>query len=331
MKALTMGICAMFLAMVPCISIPGQTPAPSSSTLEEMLASQAIPPAWFDSTPIEYDLTKPWSEARNEIRRLLSTNDPNHLRQAIKMTVLYAQKKDIGNGHELPMYLFMGGEFAWAILEYRKFLQPVLDDPIAQGDTHGFDCLAACYLHFNECDMAIQTMEAALLHLPDPPYRDFNAANAHNRLGDAYRAKGDLDKAREHYEMAIGLYRDSKQPFGRHLLPRRIEIIQDKIERMTAAATDWTRLPDGRYTASALGYSDMLDATVIVRGGRIVQVDVAHHEKIELGAAKIIPGRIVASQSLDVDGVTGATVTCQAILSATHAALKKAAQAQGGQ
>ena len=64
--------------------------------------------------------------------------------------------------------------------------------------------------------------------------------------------------------------------------------------------------------------------TVTIQAGRIVDVQVDHAEKIDLGATEIIPQRIVEKQSLQVDAITGATVTCDAIIEGVFRALKQA-------
>ena len=87
-----------------------------------------------------------------------------------------------------------------------------------------------------------------------------------------------------------------------------------------------TRLRDGTYTGKALGYSDKKDlaVTVTIRSGKISGVKVEHEEKIDLNATRIVPRRIVEKQSVPVDGVTGATITSQAIVEGAFEALKQA-------
>ena len=63
---------------------------------------------------------------------------------------------------------------------------------------------------------------------------------------------------------------------------------------------------------------------IIVKAGKIVDIKIQHEEKIDQNATTIIPERIMAAQSLKVDGITGATVTYQAIVEGTFRALKKA-------
>jgi uncharacterized protein with FMN-binding domain len=51
---------------------------------------------------------------------------------------------------------------------------------------------------------------------------------------------------------------------------------------------------------------------------------VKHEEKIDLNATQIVPQRMVEKQSVQVDGITGATITSQAIVEGAFQALKQA-------
>lgn len=73
------------------------------------------------------------------------------------------------------------------------------------------------------------------------------------------------------------------------------------------------RLRDGAFVADASGYSDHIRATVTVRNTRIEEVKLEHQEKADLGARAILPRRLIEQQTVRVDGVTGATVTSEAI------------------
>ena len=63
---------------------------------------------------------------------------------------------------------------------------------------------------------------------------------------------------------------------------------------------------------------------VTIKGGKITNIQLDHKEKIEQNATTIIPQRIIKAQSPKVDSITGATITCQAIMEGTFRALKKA-------
>jgi uncharacterized protein with FMN-binding domain len=308
----------LVMALPPRAGSADATPPPS---LAQALAQLKVPPDWLAITPVAWDTAKPWKDARLEIRRLLALDDAA-VRQGVKLTWLYAQKGDIGDGHELPMYLFMSGNYAWATLEYPRHLKKV----VGTGATHAYLCYASCLAHFGEYTQALHVLDEAMNDLPPEPWRSANTANIHNHYGDLYAKMGDLAKAREHYTEAMRLYPTSDQPYGRHLLPRYVAKVKAKLDLLTLKSWATTRLRDGAYTGRALGYSDKkdLEVTVTIRAGKISDVKVKHEEKIDLNATRIIPQRIVEKQSLQVDGVTGATVTSQAIVEGAFRALRQA-------
>ena len=83
------------------------------------------------------------------------------------------------------------------------------------------------------------------------------------------------------------------------------------------------------YTGEAFGHDkeDPVKVTLTIKDKTITKVEVdASHETNGIGskAAETMPGAIVAANSLDVDGVSGATQTSKAIIEAATAALKQA-------
>ncbi len=295
--------------------------AKAAPSLAQTLQQLKVPPAWIESTPISWDVSKPWKDARLEIRRLLALDEAS-VRQGVKLTWLYAQKGDIGDGHELPMYLFMSGNYAWAAIEYPKHLQKVAGN----GATHAYLCYASCLEHFSEYSQALKVLDQAMKDLPPEPWRIINTANIHDHYGDLYVKMGNIEQAKVHYANAIVLYPKSTQPYGKHLLPRYVAKVKNKLNALAMKSLSTTRLPDGVFTGTSLGYSDKKDieTAVTIQSGKIKEVNVKHEEKIELNATVIIPQRIVEKQSLQVDAVTGATVTSQAIIDGAFQALKKA-------
>jgi uncharacterized protein with FMN-binding domain len=306
---------------LPTLSATEQTTAASPPALKAALAALQIPPSWLAAVPVNWDTNKPWKDARLEIRRLLALDEAS-VRQGVRLTWLYAQKQDIGDGHELPMYLFMSGNYAWATLEYPKYLRRVA----GKGATHGYVSYAACLSHFGEYDQALAVLNQAMNDLPLPPWRVANQATIQNHLGDLYARKGDLDKAREHYGEAIRLYPLSDQPYGRHLLHRQTAKVQGKLDLLALESLSTARLREGVYLGKSMGYSDKkeMEVSVTIRAGKIADVSVKHEEKIDLNATTLIPRRIVDQQSLKVDGITGATITSQAIVDGAFQALKQA-------
>ncbi len=81
---------------------------------------------------------------------------------------------------------------------------------------------------------------------------------------------------------------------------------------------------DGVYEGSANGMGGAVKVAVTVSGGKITAVEVVEHSEtagISDPAIEQIPAKIVEAQSTDVDAVTGATVTSEAIKAAVKAAL----------
>lgn len=295
--------------------------APAKESLAQALANLKVPPDWIATTPITWDVNKPWKDGRLEIRRLLAL-DQAGVRQGVKLTWLYAQKNDIGDGHELPMYMFMSGNYAWAAKEY----PPYLERQRGKGATHGFQCYASVLAHFGEYQKALAVLDEAKQDLPPAPWRIANTAKLEEHNGDIRADMGDIAKAKAHYTEAIKLLPTSTQPYGRHLLPRQVAKIQSKLDLLTLQNLNLAALRPGTYTGKTLGYAEQpeMEVTVTLQGGRIANVTVKHGEKIDLGATSIIPQRIVAKQTIKVDGITGATVTCQAIVDGAFRALKQA-------
>lgn len=320
-RTLVLALVAFLAPLLTVFSAAGQHEEGSREkpSLEKALAELEVPPPWFETTRIQYDTQNPWKKARLEIRRLLGVGKTEQTRRAIKLTYIYKQKDDIGNGHEFPMYLFMGGELAWATIAHVKFLETHAD-----GATHAYLSLASCYRHFGEYKKAENVLQRAMSHLPEPPWRIARRADVHAAFGDLYAETGALEKAKTHYRKAIDLYPKSDQPYGRHLLKRRADKVQSRLDRLTRGSLEGTRLRDGTYQGRSLGYNKEIRVKVQVSAGRIADIKVDHQEKIDLNATTIIPKRIVEKQSLDVDGITGATVTKQAIVDGTYQALKRA-------
>ena len=81
------------------------------------------------------------------------------------------------------------------------------------------------------------------------------------------------------------------------------------------------------YRASAEGYGGPLHVEVGLRNGEIVSVEVVEHSEtpgLSDPALEQVPRRILEAQSVAVDGVSGATLTAEAIKAAVAAALEDA-------
>ena len=95
------------------------------------------------------------------------------------------------------------------------------------------------------------------------------------------------------------------------------------------APTDGTQLANGKYSADALNVESTITATVTVKGHKISAVSVKDNGNTYAQYTSpytVVPKRIVDAQSTDVDGVTGATYSSDAVKKAVEMAL---AQARG--
>ena len=95
------------------------------------------------------------------------------------------------------------------------------------------------------------------------------------------------------------------------------------------APTDGTQLANGKYNADALNVESTITATVTVKGHKIAAVSVKDNGNTYAQYTSpytVVAQRIVEAQSTDVDGVTGATYSSDAVKKAVDLAL---AQARG--
>jgi len=107
-------------------------------------------------------------------------------------------------------------------------------------------------------------------------------------------------------------------------LPRRAADAQTKLDLLTFQSLATAQLRDGQYRDKALGYAGDINLTVKIEGGRIADIQMKHEEKIDQNACVLIPQRIIDQQSLQVDGISGATVTKDAIVTGVYRCLKQA-------
>ena len=96
------------------------------------------------------------------------------------------------------------------------------------------------------------------------------------------------------------------------------------------AADNAATYTDGTYTASAQGYASEVTVTVNVTGGKVTNVQIgADGETPEVGGkatGTLAAALLDAGGTAGVDGVTGATMTSNAVFTAMKDCLAQAAQ-----
>ena len=312
-------VCLAILAMPWLIGAEAGdvSTAAGKPALDEAIAQLRIPPPWLEDVSLGFDMSQPWNKAWDRIEVLLFTAEPADRRKAVKLAYVYQADGRAKEGYPAAVY-FLAGELAWALVEHEK-----LSSKNCAADLR----LAACYRHFGASAKAHAALDRAALHVRKPPWDVYDRGRVSEARGDVYDAMAETGKARNAYQAAIRQYAAvaPQKPRERLLVSRSITRAEAKLELVDRAALNSAKLRDGVYVGTAFGYSDTIHANVTVTGGRIARIDLQHKERADLGAKHIIPRRIVDRQTVDVDGVTGATVTSSSIKSAVFRALKRAA------
>ncbi|MDO5695799.1 MAG: FMN-binding protein [Eubacteriales bacterium] len=102
--------------------------------------------------------------------------------------------------------------------------------------------------------------------------------------------------------------------------------VGDKLNNSNQSDLNLNALMDGVYHGSATGYEGLITVRVTVKDGKIVDIAVEKHNETSGYAEKGfgVIARILAAQSPNVDAVSGATVTSNAIMVAVYNALQQA-------
>lgn len=103
---------------------------------------------------------------------------------------------------------------------------------------------------------------------------------------------------------------------------------QQQIDDIKVENIDLKLIPDGRYVGKAEVLWIAAEVKVIVQDHKIVHIDLIKHKNERGASAEVIPQKVVDSQSLQVDTVSGATNSSKVILKAIENALANAGGAQ---
>ena len=311
---LSLAVVGLLLGLVSLL--PAAPATAGKPSLDQALAELKVPPPWLDAVPLAVPPSTPWNKAWDRIEELLMTADPVDRRKAVKLAYVYQTSGKARDGMPAATY-FLAGETAWALVEHRK---------LTNKNAVAWMRLASCYRHFGEHAQALTALDEALKNLSDPPWRLYQEAQVHETRGDVLADQDDRALAKAAYQRANRLYEAiPREPPVQLSASRAATRVTAKLEYLDRDALKTARLRDGTFAATVFGYTDNIRASVTVRNARIADVKLDHREKADLGARTILPERIIEKQSVEVDGVTGATVTSQAIKSAVFQALKQSA------
>jgi uncharacterized protein with FMN-binding domain len=155
---------------------------------------------------------------------------------------------------------------------------------------------------------------------------DYDEHDAWLLAGDACRLAGRLKEAQAFYEKVLNTPAAGQKPERLKRTQGRAQGSLDAIKLFDLA--DVSKVADGTYKDSSLGYEGQVEVTVKVRGKKIEGVKVTQHqEKQYYSALTDVPAQIIAKQGVKgVDATSRATITGDAILNATAKALAQGAR-----
>lgn len=317
----------------------------------------STPPDWYDDTPLEYPDTldldwpqptpKGWNNRKNVGQYIWDIINPNasKWRSGVRFMhhLLVVHKDDPKTTNRImrslgSMYFRFFQDYPRAAFWWRKSkVSPSSQDGIS---------LAECYFRLGNKKMALDAIDRRRLRVETVKLlgnmgktkEALQVADKYVELvkepqwallaaGDACRLAGQYKKAISYYQRVVDSADMKNESYDKRAKNRALQSIE-AIEQFELL--DIAKIDDGTYSAETLAYEGPLSVEVTVKSGKIQQVEITKHkEKQYYSAIRDIPEQIIAKQSVkDVDATSRATITAEAIVSATAKAL--ASQAATG-
>ncbi|MBR4752240.1 MAG: FMN-binding protein [Thermoguttaceae bacterium] len=316
-------------------------------------------PDWLESTPLEYpptlDLSFPkdvdgWDANRNFGQYVWDVINPNRDRwkSAVKLAEFLRERN--ANDAEVVRRIDQAtGEFYFRFFQdyaraaYYWRLSGLDDDPASAPWLGAY--LGECYWRLGSKEAALDVYAKTPDQFPwikvltemgelDEALKLAERLALSNRpdyafvyAGDACRAAGDYDKAIEYYRRVLAVEATpdrTVEQMERNTKRARANIIGiETFERL-----DLTKVPNGVYFGDGVGFAGNVRVKVVVSNGKIASVEVVEHQEKQYYSSIVdVPRQIVEKQSLkDVDAVSSATATSEAIVNATAKALSEAVE-----
>ncbi|MFO1485251.1 MAG: FMN-binding protein [Verrucomicrobiaceae bacterium] len=309
-------------------------------------------PDWFKSTKLNYpntlELTWPskptqgWSNQKNVGQFIWDIINPNSTRwrEGVKFVshLMELNKDDDGvrkraTNEIANMHFRFFQDYARAAWWWQQAGTTIDDGP-------GFH-LAECYWRLGSKQMALDFMNQtelvyldAIKLLGDMGETDravkmaeyYDDHDAWLLGGDACRLAGRLTEAQAFYEKVVNTPGDGQNANRLKRTQGRAQANLDAIKLFELA--DVSKVADGTYKDSSLGYEAQVEVSVNVRSHKIEDVKVTkHREKQYYSSITDVPAQIIAKQSVKgVDATSRATITGEAIINATAKALAQGAK-----
>jgi uncharacterized protein with FMN-binding domain len=342
-------------------------PAPRSTTasgdrrtraeLEKWIDQQgSTPPDWYDATPLNYpeslDLNWPepapggWNNQKNIGQYIWDVVNPNPSRWREGVRLLHHLLTLHKDNPQLRTRVMKGlaGMYFRFFQDYERAAFWWRKAGIGMQDGEAIQ-LAECYWRLGNKQMATEILNqrqlrigmiklladmgetdkslqvaATWIKVGGEPHPGYLAA------GDACRLAGRFKEAIAYYQKVLNAPPMTKREKAAENYKRRAQANLDAVRLFELC--DVTKVPDGVYTASSIGYAGEILVEVTVNAGRFESVQVKRHEEKQFYSALTdTPRQIIQKQDVKgVDAVSGATITSEAILNATAKALANAAK-----
>jgi uncharacterized protein with FMN-binding domain len=319
----------------------GANVARTTAEVNALIAKSATPPDWLATTklnlPASLDMSwpekppPPWNNQKNIgqfVWDVINTN-PNRWREGValmhKIMDDHKGDKDMQSRAAMSlgnMYHNLFQDYARAAYWWRQ-----------AGTRQDQVGLAECYWKLGNKQMALAALGGsiqphAIKLLGDMGEPDKALAIAaryqpadivYLYAGDACRTAGRFQQAIQWYEKVLAMKDDNRNKRGKDQARGRIEAIK------LFDTLDVKKVADGTYTASSLGYEAQVEVEVKVAGGKIEDCKVTkHHEKQYYASITDTPAQIIRKQSVKgIDATSRATITSEAIITATAKALQQ--------
>lgn len=332
---------------------PAARPVRTQAQVDALIAAAAQPPPWLASTRLTYprSLDMRWPRKANDkdwnnqkyighyVWDVINPN-PGKWREGIKFMhhVVDSNRNNAAVRNKATnqlaaLYASLLGDWARAAYWWRQTSRFTSGGMGEGGFRMGMDTgLARAYWELGNKQMAeaqlrkVQANTGAAHLLAEMGEHDraiTMVSRVFNRMpstilvaGDICRYSGKFDEAKKYYERAAN-DKDPKRDWLR-------KGGRERLANLAAArAVDLSRVRNGTFSGTTTGYSGPLTVSVTVSNGRITASRVTRHvEKQFYSALTDVTTGIIAKQGVKgVDATTSATITSEAIISATAKAL----------
>ncbi len=102
-----------------------------------------------------------------------------------------------------------------------------------------------------------------------------------------------------------------------------LKIYKDKTSSLTISNIDLSKVKDGVYIGKYDAKLVAAKTKVTVKNGKIINIELLEHKNERGKSAESILSKVISSQSLNVDAVSGATNSSKIILKSIENALKE--------